>query len=157
MVRKDPKFSRYISGIDAASNELVTPPEVFGPAYRYLRKNGINHFTYHVGEDFVHLLSGLRSIFEAVEFLDLRQGDRIGHGTASAIDAALWSRMVGDELYIKKGEWLDNLIFLHYFIMSRFKCHGLSGLLVLLDLRSRNSAKRFTVKTIPQMNTQTHG
>lgn len=132
MVRKDPKFSRYISGIDAASNELVTPPEVFGPAYRYLRKKGINHFTYHVGEDFVHLLSGLRSIFEAVEFLDLRQGDRIGHGTASAIDAALWSRMVGDELYIKKGEWLDNLIFLHYFIMSRLKCHSLSGLLDII-------------------------
>ncbi|MBK8663634.1 MAG: hypothetical protein IPN18_18290 [Ignavibacteriales bacterium] len=157
MVRKDPKFSRYISGIDAASNELVTPPEVFGPAYRYLRKNGINHFTYHVGEDFVHLLSGLRSIFEAVEFLDLRQGDRIGHGTASAIDAALWSRMVGDELYIKKGEWLDNLIFLHYFIMSRLKCLIYQDCWILLDLRSRNSAKRFTVKTIPQMNTQTHG
>lgn len=132
MVRKDPKFSRYLSGIDAASNELVTPPAVFGPAYRYLRKNGINHFTYHVGEDFVHLLSGLRSIFEAVEFLDLRQGDRIGHGTAAAIDATLWSRMVGDELYIKKGEWLDNLIFLHYFIMSRLKCHSLSGLLDII-------------------------
>lgn len=101
----------YITGIDAAANEMHAAPEVFAQTYRYLRKAGITHFTYHVGEDFHHILSGLRSISEAVRFLDLQRGDRLGHCTAIGISPALWAERVGDTCYLSQGEWLDNLVF----------------------------------------------
>lgn len=101
----------YVMGIDAAANEMHAGPEVFAQTYRYLRKAGITHFTYHVGEDFHHLLSGLRSIVEAVLFLDLQQSDRLGHCTAVGISPTLWRERVGDTCYLSQGEWLDNLVF----------------------------------------------
>jgi adenosine deaminase len=107
----DNKFSDLFVGIDAASNELHVPPEVFAPIFRYFRRNGFFNFTYHVGEDFVHLLSGLRSIWEAVQFLDLRQGNRIGHATAIGISPQIWLKDVNNTIAINKLEWLDNLIF----------------------------------------------
>lgn len=118
---KNLDISDLISGIDAASNELFVPPEVFAPVYCYLRKQGFKHFTYHVGEDFVHVLSGMRAIYEAVEFLQLNAGDRIGHATAAAIDINLWYRMVGSQLYIKRGEFLDDLVFAYHFINNHAK------------------------------------
>lgn len=111
-----------IIGIDAASNEMDAGPEVFAPAFRWLRKEWINVFkrdlkqTFHAGEDFVHLLSGLRMMYEAVEFLEMQQGDRIGHGTAAGIDPKLWMKRLGDYVYIKQGEWLDDLIFVYYLL-----------------------------------------
>lgn len=109
-------YSKKIAGIDAASNELEAPPEVFAPIYRYIRRAGINHFTYHAGEDFHHIVGGLRAMFEAAKFLDLRCGDRIGHGTAMGISPELWYRNVGDHLYMSIGEWLDDLVFAFYLI-----------------------------------------
>lgn len=108
-----------IVGIDAAANEMDAGPEVFAPAFRWLRSEWVNVFkrdlkqTFHAGEDFVHLLSGLRMMYEAVEFLDMRQGDRLGHGTAAGIDPELWIERLGDVVYIKKGEWLDDLVFVY--------------------------------------------
>lgn len=108
-----------ISGIDAAANEMDAGPEVFAPSFRWLRTKWAQAFkydlkqTFHAGEDFVHLLSGLRMMYEAVEFLDMQQGDRIGHGTAAGIAPELWLERVGESIYIKQGEWLDNLIFVH--------------------------------------------
>jgi len=102
---------RMIVGIDAAANEMDTPPEVFAPVYRELRKYGLKHFTYHAGEDFFHILSGLRSIFEAIRFLDLRRGDRIGHAMAAGVSVEVWAQNVGERILIRKGEYLDDLIF----------------------------------------------
>lgn len=113
-----------ISGIDAAANEMDAGPEVFAPSFRWLRTEWANVFkrdlrqTFHAGEDFVHLLSGLRMMYEAVEFLEMRQGDRIGHGTAAGIEPELWLERVGETIYIKKGEWLDNLIIVYHLISS---------------------------------------
>jgi adenosine deaminase len=106
-----PTFRRLLSGVDTAANELEAPPEVFAPIYRYLRRRGIRHFTYHTGEDFHHLVGGMRAIYEAVEFLGMQPGDRIGHGTAIGIEPALWLEHVGREFPISEGEWLDDMIF----------------------------------------------
>ena len=76
-------YAEYVTGFDTASNELYVGAEVFAPAYRYLRFLGYNNFTYHAGEDFIHLLSGIRAVYEALYFLDLNKGDRIGHATGS--------------------------------------------------------------------------
>lgn len=100
-----------ISGIDTAASEFDAAPEVFAPAYRYLRRNGINNFTFHAGEDFSHIISGIRAIYEAVEFLELNKYDRIGHATALGINVKLWRIRMGAYVYIKRGEWLDNLLF----------------------------------------------
>ncbi len=114
-----PDLKEYVTGVDAASNELEAPPEVFAPLYRYLRRKGFTHFTYHAGEDFHHIIGGLRAMFEAVEFLELRRGDRIGHGTAAGIDPALWLKHVGDSLTMSQGEWLDDLLFVIYLLEQR--------------------------------------
>lgn len=110
-LKQYPLARKYVTAIDAAANELDTPPEVFAPLFRKARAKGFQHFTYHVGEDFRHLLSGIRAIKEAVIFLGLSHGNRIGHGTAIGIDPALWISRMPPELYIPKQEWLDNLIF----------------------------------------------
>ena len=104
----------HIVGFDAASNELYASPEVFSPIFRKLAFLGYKNFTYHAGEDFVHLLSGIRAVYEAVQFLELVPGNRIGHATALGIDPKLWDKRIGKRLYVKRGEWLDNLIFTYH-------------------------------------------
>lgn len=118
-----PGLSELVTGVDAASNELEAPPEVFAPVYRYLRRHGFQHFTYHAGEDFHHLIGGLRAMYEAVEFLGLRRGDRIGHGTAAGIDPQLWLDHVGNTLVMSKGEWLDDLLFVVHFLEQHPDSH----------------------------------
>lgn len=123
-LRCNPKLGKNIeiAGIDAAANEMDAGPEVFSPTFRWLRKHwkGKNdlRITFHAGEDFVHILSGLRMMYEAVEFLDMKQGDRIGHGTAAGINPNLWLDRVGDTVYVKTGEWLDDLLIAYKLIQS---------------------------------------
>jgi len=115
-----------LTGIDAAASEFDAPPEVFSTAFRRLRnknnlsegidKEGFTHFTFHAGEDFFHIISGLRAIYEAIYFLDLTKGDRIGHATALGISPNLWKERIGTSIYISQGEWLDNLVFILYFM-----------------------------------------
>lgn len=113
LYREDPRVRQLLVGIDAASNELHAPPEVFAPLYRRYRREGFVNFTFHVGEDFVHLLSGLRRIEEAVEFLGLQSGNRLGHATAVGIKPGFWLKAVNNCVTISRLEWLDNLLFAH--------------------------------------------
>lgn len=106
----------YIVGIDAAASEFDAPPEVFAPSFRYLKRKGFRHFTYHAGEDFYHLIGGLRSIYEAVTFLDMSYGDRIGHATAAGLSPELWVRNVGECIYMHRGEYLDDIVFAYNLI-----------------------------------------
>jgi len=117
-VANDKTFNKLLVGVDAASNELHAAPEVFAPAYRRLRRNGFTNFTYHVGEDFVHLLSGLRSIHEAINFLGLSTGNRIGHATAVGIEPLFWLNAVDSSITIARLEWLDNLVFTYEMLKS---------------------------------------
>lgn len=111
---RDSWFFERLVGIDGASNELHAPPEVFAPTYRAARRAGIKGFTYHVGEDFLHLVSGLRAMEEAIDFLDLRNGDRLGHGTAAGIEPTLWLERMPESVVMPVGEWLDNLVFAYH-------------------------------------------
>ncbi|SBS31567.1 Adenosine deaminase [Marinomonas spartinae] len=107
-----PTLRNIITGIDAAANELEAPPEVFAELYRNCKRNGFTHFTYHVGEDFEHLLSGIRAVYEAVIFLDLKNGDRIGHATSIGLDPSVWVKKMPEKLYLPRGQWLENMLFL---------------------------------------------
>jgi len=102
-----------VRGVDAAANELHAGPEAFAPAYRLARRSGIGRSTYHAGEDFRHLLSGMRAVEEALTFLDLRSGDRIGHATSIGIDPALWTARTGERALLHRIDYLDDLVFAH--------------------------------------------
>jgi hypothetical protein len=102
----------HVMGIDGAANELHAPPEVFAPLFRMMRRGGVAHASFHVGEDFEHLVSGIRAVWEAVRFLELQSGDRIGHGTALGIDPGTWLRRMGnDRIMLRLQDHLDNQVF----------------------------------------------
>lgn len=121
-----------IKGFDAAASEFDTPPEVFASAYRRLRRYGFKHFTYHAGEDFYHIISGLRAIYEAIIFLDLKAGDRIGHAVATGLDPNLWINTIGRTFVIRQGEYLDDLIFV-YDLITEYDRNGFIKTNTLID------------------------
>ncbi|MEC5320906.1 antiviral RADAR system adenosine deaminase RdrB [Brenneria populi subsp. brevivirga] len=116
---------RLVRGYDVAGNENELPIEVFAPVLRVLRaaKHPAGMFssnrlsrpfiTVHAGEDYSHLLSGLRAIDEAVEFCQLREGDRIGHGLALGINITLWAQRQR-RAYLTAGQHLDNLVWAYH-------------------------------------------
>lgn len=125
---KMPELSYFILGIDSANLENLTPTEVFAPIYEEARDskndlfNGYDkdgnlipikslRFTYHAGEDFRHILSGLRRIYEVVEYCKFHSGDRVGHGTALGIDIDKWCKE-NPVIVIPRGEQLNNLLWL---------------------------------------------
>jgi len=105
-----PALRLWVRGVDAAANELDAPPEVFASAFRISRAAGLKHQTFHAGEDFHHLLSGIRAVLDALELLDLHEGDRIGHGTAMGISPALWLRRMPSQVCVRKDDWLLDLL-----------------------------------------------
>ena len=123
LLQNNPPLKNIVTGIDAAGNELDTPPEIFSQLYRFCRFNGIKNFTYHAGEDFEHLLSGIRSVYDAISLLNLKNGDRIGHATAIGICPEIWLQAMPERIFIKKGEWLDNLLFLREIALSQDEQH----------------------------------
>ncbi len=143
LLRRPSPVTPFVVGIDACNLELSTPPEVFAPVFRFLREYPISligdprsfspyakldgsirqlvakrrlGMTYHVGEDFRHLLSGLRAICETVEFLAPNPGDRLGHGTALALSPEKWLENNGFQAVVPKLEWLDTLVWVHHFL-----------------------------------------
>ena len=112
LLETHPMLSKWIRGVDAAAYELDTPPDVFAPAYRKARYElNLPHATYHAGEDFCHLVSGIRAVCEAVDFLELRGGDRIGHATALGVNPTLWLNSMPMQIAPTREEWLLNLLF----------------------------------------------
>lgn len=105
-----PRLRTWIRGIDAAANELHAPPDVFAPIFRACQRGGLTHQTYHAGEDFRHLLAGIATMRDALTLLDLRDGDRIGHGTAMGIRPSLWIERMPETLSITRGEWMLSLL-----------------------------------------------
>lgn len=120
--------SYRVHGIDACANEIGCRPETFATEFRYLRgeeniqfkrlwnsgrkENGKIGVTYHVGEDFVDVVDGLRAVDEAIRFLGLRKGDRIGHGLVLGIDPATYYRDKKGGFSIYKQDYLDNLLWM---------------------------------------------
>lgn len=104
-----------VRGYDTCSGEIGCRPEVFGWFYRSIRaftevgRVSWIHWTYHVGEDFLDLVDGLRAIDEAVQFCELPPGSRIGHGMALGLDAAHYYKLRGYRILLPKQDLLDNI------------------------------------------------
>ncbi len=107
-------FKKYISGIDAASAEIACRPEVFAQVFRYLKAAGYSA-TFHAGEDFYDIADGLRAIFEAVTFLELESGDRIGHAIALGIDPYEFYRERHNYIVLPAQWMIDNCVWLYYY------------------------------------------
>lgn len=118
--------SDYIIGIDAASSENDTEPWVFAPIYDKARDSSCNKmfyndskntriktlgFTFHVGEDFRHLLTGLRRIDEVITHFKFHAGDRIGHGIALGVNVKNWANS-NKIVILPRIEYLENLLWI---------------------------------------------
>lgn len=124
--RKNPKVAARVLGVDAFSSEDGCRPEVFATAYRVLKKHssyrGLSikpelpqlRETYHVGESFTDILDGLRAIDEAVHFLNLDCGDRLGHATVLGMDVEKWYRDCNYRFTIRRQDYLDNIVWLYH-------------------------------------------
>ncbi|MDD2905401.1 MAG: hypothetical protein PHW94_01550 [Sulfurimonas sp.] len=124
-----PSFKKFdfLNAIDAAGNELYARPEAFASSFRYIREQAKKRFdkhinmTFHAGEDFVHLVSGIRYIYEAVMCLDMKAKDRIGHATALGLNPKIWKEKLNNTVVMKQGEHLDNLFFVLMVIKNNSK------------------------------------
>lgn len=148
MLDNKSSYVKNLVAVDAASSEFDTPPEVFAPTFRFLRCNGVKHFTYHAGEDFFHIISGLRAIYEAVEFCDLRNGDRIGHATAMGVSTVLWKNCIGEKILIRQGEYMDDLVFAYHLITSS-KTYTLTKYLAALESKIYELSYKIYGKSYP--------
>lgn len=123
-----PYLAEYIVGIDAASEENSTEPWIMSAVYKAVRNKNITKaliqdkkfefhridnmgFTYHVGEEFRHILSGLRHIDEVIEEFNYKAGDRLGHAIALGEDIKLWIKN-NEVVTVPAMEWMENLLWL---------------------------------------------
>lgn len=103
-----------ILGIDAASSEINSRPEVFAQAYRYCR-----HFvpeigiTFHVGEDFHDIVDGLRAVDECIKFLDMHPYDRLGHTLVLGLNVDDYYLKRRNVITMPKQVALDNIVWLY--------------------------------------------
>lgn len=107
----------HIVGLDTCGNELIAPPEVFAHAYRYMVKTQesfATKLTYHVGEDFYDLVDGLRRIDEALRFLPLKKGCRLGHAIAMGLNPLDYYQKRHFTYIAPKQIVLDNIVWLIY-------------------------------------------
>lgn len=123
LLRRFPRVLRLLRGIDVCTDELGTPMWVMAPLCRYVKDVSKTASAYlqsncgetvaplrttvHAGEEFIHLLNGLRRIDESVEMLHLGQGDRIGHAMALGVNARDWARRTSGVAVTKIERLLD--------------------------------------------------
>lgn len=115
------QLSLKVVGVDAANSEIYTRPEVFAQAFRYLRhQSSLLHtrvplgMTYHVGEDFYDIVSGLRAVDEVQEYLGFRANDRLGHALVLGTDVHTYYEKRGYEVCGTQIELLDNAVWLYF-------------------------------------------
>lgn len=123
---KSPKVASEIVAIDAANTEIGYRPEIFAQAFRFLSnklyKNNFEYLidtktndlgiTYHVGEDFLDIVDGLRAIDEAVIFLNLKSGARLGHAFVLGVNAKSYYNNKNKTIIMPKHDFLDNVVWM---------------------------------------------
>ena len=120
-----PVTLELVRGVDVCTDEAGIPTWVMAPLVRYVRDasaaasaallRGCNHVVppvrtaVHAGEDFVHLLSGMRRLGESIEYFRLSAGDRIGHGLSLGVDPDIWAHRMGRIAMSREDRLLDLL------------------------------------------------
>lgn len=137
------KSADDIVGIDVTGKDYCAPPSAFKDAFdkiRKMKKQSPWRFTYHAGEDFYHILTGMRMIYEAVTLLELQPKDRLGHASAAGVDPRNWARCIHGVVPIKQAEYREDLYFALKFIDER-KIKTLQG--------KKNAINLFLAKKMP--------
>ena len=118
--------------LDAAGDENHFPPEVFAPAARAIRSNlffresSLNcdfinpnlrrfrriRFAFHAGEDFTHIVTGMRRVYETIDFFEYENNDRLGHALAIGLNPLIWAEK-HNEVIIPFEEFFDNCVWLY--------------------------------------------
>lgn len=125
-----PKLNEYLVGIDAASDENALEPWVMAPVYKKMRSSKHTKpivrnksvsgefqkiqnigFTYHVGEDFRHIVSGMRHVDKVLEEFGFKAGDRLGHALVLGMNIEEWVRE-NEIIPIPLLEHLENLLWM---------------------------------------------
>ena len=117
-----------IRGFDACTFEIGCRPEIFSTEFRFLRKLVLTKqrdsvifgkalqpklsATFHVGEDFMDLIDGLRAIDEAVTFLEFEPGERLGHAMALGINPCDYYNLKHNRIILTKQDYLDNAVWM---------------------------------------------
>ena len=134
---KYPETASRVRGIDVCSGEIGCRPEVFAQAFRYM-KNHVAHIegwdtvetvpqlrvTCHVGEDYLDVVDGLRAVDEAVRFLDMDCGDRLGHAIVLGTDVEKWYREKNYRIFLPLQDYVDNLAWMY----GKFVNFGIDGM-----------------------------
>lgn len=130
-----PRSLEVVRGLDLCTDESGVPSWVMAPLLRYMRDAGFQasaalssagvsrasvsrrppapapplRMTVHAGEDFVHLMSGLRRLDEALDYLGLAEGDRLGHALSLGVEPRSWAERAG-RVAIPQEERLFDLV-----------------------------------------------
>ena len=121
-----PTLLRTLRGIDICGVEEHQPLWVSADILRRVRLHSRSiagrrpslgleplRMTFHVGEDFCSLTSGMRAIAEPFHWNLIERGDRIGHGLALTLRPADWfERHRGEVLIVKRFDRFLDLAFL---------------------------------------------
>ncbi|NOJ96217.1 hypothetical protein HMI51_25180 [Corallococcus coralloides] len=124
LLRDVPLVLWLLRGLDVASVELGVPTWVLVPIYHHIHWEAnvaattpaaMHHgqhppplrLTAHVGEDFRHLMEGLRRIFECLQYLMVASGGRLGHATALGIEPRLWAESTGSVMMTAEDRLWD--------------------------------------------------
>lgn len=109
-----------IVGVDITGKDFGVSPAAFVDFINTLRVDyKLYRFTYHAGEDFFHIISGMRTIYEVIRFLRFDNRCRIGHASAAGIDPMKWAWCVKGVVPMSQGEYLYDMIFVYHFIKER--------------------------------------
>lgn len=124
LLRTRPRAVEWLRGIDVCGDELAIPLWVLAPLLGEIRRVGrlaaervagqrcavtAPRLLVHAGEDYVHLLGGLRRLDEFVEYLDLGEGDRVAHALALGEDVDRWCGAALGRVQAREERLLDLL------------------------------------------------
>lgn len=104
LMRARPAVLRIVRGIDLMGQERLGPLWLAADQIRKLREASRQvasggggrleplNVTLHAGEDFTHLLTGLRAVHEPFAWELMERGDRLGHARALGEDPSSWAQ-----------------------------------------------------------------
>lgn len=143
------KIQELVRGFDVAGNENDFQIEVFAPALRFLRDKPMSikrlngsvflpakrYLSIHAGEDYSHLINGLRHIDETVRYCAMRQGDRIGHALALGVMPDHWAKQQQQAFVTPEQDLWNTVWLLHYARKLSVSHHQASQLAPRLEQR----------------------
>lgn len=177
LIRDVPSSLWVIRGLDVANDELSVPTWVLAPLFRHVideaaKVSILEHagpplrITAHVGEDFRHLMEGLRRIYEQIHYILGNTPGRLGHAVALGVDPQSWAESVGsilmpaeERLWDLVWEWR---LYTKYRIRSEFAATAPVGRVDVLLNQIRNlselvfGTRRYCVEELAEVHHVLH-